>query len=83
MYGKPVVYGPEFEKYIEAVELQESGGGISVTDALDLEKTLDKLLTQDEEYHQKCKASKDYVFGKKGASNAIMAYIQENRLLTT
>ena len=83
VHGKPVVYGPEFEKYIEAVELQESGGGISVINALDLEKTLDKLLTQDEEYHLKCKASKDYVFGKQGATNSIIAYIQEKRLLTT
>jgi hypothetical protein len=32
------VFGPEYEKYLEAVELVEQGGAISVTNALNLKK---------------------------------------------
>ncbi len=83
VYGKPVVFGPEYDKYMEAVELIENDGAVSITNALELEKTLDKLLVQDENYHLKSKAAKDYVLSKQGATTAVIRYIQENRLLTT
>ena len=44
VYGKPVVFGPEYEEFIEAVELIETGGGISIDNALELEKILDELI---------------------------------------
>ncbi len=37
-------YGPVIEKYIEAVELTESGGGIVIDSALEAEKVFDRLL---------------------------------------
>src|SRR5207253_5582832 len=42
VYGKPVVFGPEYEKFNEAVELIDFGGGISIENALDLEATFDR-----------------------------------------
>jgi 3-deoxy-D-manno-octulosonic-acid transferase len=36
VHYKPVLFGPVFDKYIEAVGLVEIGGAISVEDALDL-----------------------------------------------
>ena len=38
VYGKPVIFGPVYDKYIEAVELVGSGGGFSVENALEAEK---------------------------------------------
>ena len=78
VYGKPVVFGPEYEKYFEAKELVESGGGITVSSALELEKELDKLLKKDDEYYAICRASKDYVYSKKGATDEIITYINQN-----
>ncbi|SRR5579871_262390 len=83
VYGKPVVYGPVIEKYIEAIELADCGGGIVVDSALEVESAFDRLLTDPEEYYQTCKAAKDYVYSKRGATEKIMQYIQANRLLTT
>lgn len=83
VYGKPVVFGPVIEKYIEAVELTESGGGIIIDSALEAEKVFNRLLQDPQECRETGDASKVYVHSKKGATERIIAYIQENRLLTS
>ena len=82
VYGKPVVFGPEYEKFIEAEELIETGGGYSIENALELEVLLRLLLGKGEDFNAAIKASKEYVYSKKGPTDAIINYIQENRLLT-
>ncbi len=81
VYGKPVLFGPVFNKYIEAIELLEEGGALTIDNALELEKTFNDLLADKKYYEESCKAAKDYVFRHKGATENIMRYIQENRLL--
>jgi 3-deoxy-D-manno-octulosonic-acid transferase len=81
VYGKPVIFGPVFNKYKEAIELLEEGGAITIDNALELEKTLNNLLGDKKYYEECCKAAKDYVYQHKGATKNIMRYIQENRLL--
>jgi 3-deoxy-D-manno-octulosonic-acid transferase len=83
VYGKPVVFGPVIEKFIEAVELADCGGGIVIDSALEAESVFSRLLSNPEEYRLTCEASRDYVQGKKGAAGKIISYIQENRLLTS
>lgn len=82
VYGKPVVYGPEYEKFNEAIELLESGGGISIENALELEATFDNLLNNSADYNTSASASINYVYSKRGATQKILQFIQENRLLT-
>lgn len=83
VYGKPVVFGPVYDKYIEAIELVGSGGGFSVENALEAEDLFTSLLTDKDKYEEACQASRDYVYAKKGATEKILDYIQENRLLTS
>jgi 3-deoxy-D-manno-octulosonic-acid transferase len=83
VYGCPVVFGPEYDKYIEAVELVECGGAIPVDTALELEKVLDELIQKGREYKAASAASYQYVQDKKGATEKIMQFIQEKRLLTS
>ena len=81
VYGKPVIHGPVFEKYAEAVELEASGGGLVVNSALELEEELNDLFA-DESYLAECsKASLDYVYSKKGATERIIGYLTSNNLL--
>jgi 3-deoxy-D-manno-octulosonic-acid transferase len=82
VYGCPVVFGPEYDKYIEAVELVECGGGISIETALELEKVLDDLMQKGQAYTIASGASYNYVQQKKGATEKITTFIQEKRLLT-
>ena len=82
VYGKPVIFGPHFEKNFEAEELIEYGGGIVIENALDLEKVFNRLLNDDIELKKYGAAAKDYVYNKAGATEKILNFIQENRLLT-
>ncbi|HMH22043.1 MAG TPA: glycosyltransferase N-terminal domain-containing protein [Puia sp.] len=83
VYGKPVVFGPVIEKFIEAVELADCGGGIVIDSALEAESVFSRLLSNPEEYRLTCAASRDYVQAKRGATGKITGYIQENRLFTS
>jgi len=71
------------EKYIEVVELAESGGVIIIDNALEAEAAFDRLFRDAEEYAFHSRAAKDYVYARKGATEKILDYIQENRLLTS
>lgn len=82
VYGKPVVHGPEYEKFREAKDLVEAGGAFETGDALHLEKLLDQLFTDEPFYNRAAVVAKEYVYAHKGASNSIGQFIQENRLLT-
>jgi 3-deoxy-D-manno-octulosonic-acid transferase len=82
VYGKPVIFGPEYEKNFEAIELLSSGGGIAIESALDLEKTLQSLLPDEQELKKRGEAAKHYVYQNAGATERILEFIQAKRLLT-
>jgi 3-deoxy-D-manno-octulosonic-acid transferase len=81
VHGKPVIYGPEYEKFAEAVDLVECGAGISINNALELEKVLAELWNDQALLQQKSEAAKKYVYSKAGATKTIMDHIQAKRLL--
>lgn len=81
VYNKPVIFGPEYEKYVEAVELLDKEGAFSVENALELEDMLNELF-EDADLYQYCStAAGNYVRSKTGATSGVMQYIQEKRLL--
>jgi 3-deoxy-D-manno-octulosonic-acid transferase len=82
VYGKPVVFGPVIEKYIEAVELTETGGGIVIDSALEAEAVFDRLLRDPKEIREIGDASARYVDSKKGATAKIVQYIVSKRLMS-
>lgn len=82
VYGKPVIFGPEYEKNFEAIELLSSGGGIAIESALDLEKTLQAILPDEQELKKRGEAAKNYVYQNAGATERIFEFIQAKRLLT-
>lgn len=81
VYGKPVVFGPVIEKYIEAIELVEGGGGLIIDSALEAEKVFTRLLANAEECRETGAASREYVYSKKGATERIWKFINAENLL--
>lgn len=81
VFGKPVIFGPVYNKYFEADELLECGGAFSIEDALALEKILKALLENPEMLEKASKASAEYVKHRAGATEKVISCIQENRLL--
>jgi 3-deoxy-D-manno-octulosonic-acid transferase len=82
VYGKPVLFGPFYKKYTEAIELIKSGGGICINNADECTNTIKMLLQNKEEYESCAKRSLDFVWRNKGATEKIIQFIQEKRLLT-
>jgi 3-deoxy-D-manno-octulosonic-acid transferase len=84
VYHKIVFFGPFYHKYSEAVALVQSGGGVSFADdnGIELQHLTERLLTDEEEYRQRSRAAGDYVQAHKGATQKIIQFIQEKRLLT-
>ena len=81
VYGKPVLFGPVYEKFAEAVALVERGAAFSISTPLELEDKLNYLLTNENALETAGKLAKDYVYEQQGASKIIMEYIYKNRLL--
>jgi len=81
VYGKPIIFGPEYEKYVEAIDLVEKGAAYSIDSAVEIEKLMNDLLSDPDWLNESSEAARSYVYSKKGATEKIMRYIQENRLL--
>lgn len=82
VYGKPVVFGPVYQKHYEAIDMIEAGGAISVKNAPELEMVLNRLLKDREELQERGAAAQLFVRQNLGATAKILDYIQRNRLCT-
>jgi 3-deoxy-D-manno-octulosonic-acid transferase len=82
VYGKPVVFGPNYQKYLEAIGLIKCGGGISFKDEEELSTYLDRFLKNESAFITSGSASTAFIQYQQGATAKIIHYIQENRLFT-
>lgn len=83
VYGKPVLFGPDYDKYAEAVDLININAAISINNALELEEEFTFLLSNEDELKSASDEAKNYVYNKKGATEKISQFIYAKRLLTT
>jgi 3-deoxy-D-manno-octulosonic-acid transferase len=84
VYGKPVIVGPFYKKYVEARELVDDGGALVIKNEIELANVITNLLNNAHGCYDKASnASKEYVWRNKGATEKISLYIQEKRLLTS
>lgn len=81
VYGKPVVFGPVYDKFAEARDLMEAGAAFSIATALELEAILKELFDNKKLIESSGQIAGNYVQQQRGATEKIMDYIQENRLL--
>jgi 3-deoxy-D-manno-octulosonic-acid transferase len=82
VYGKPVLFGPKYQKFKEAKDLMTEGAAFSVANAEELKIKMDHLLNDPSELSKAGTAAKNYVENNTGATAKILQFIQENRLLT-
>ena len=74
-FGIPVVFGPIYDKFKEAVELVEAGGAFSAANQQELTSILNKLITNNDLRVQCGNICKAYVEQKRGATKAILSNI--------
>ncbi|WP_211999731.1 3-deoxy-D-manno-octulosonic acid transferase [Chitinophaga sp. HK235] len=81
-YSKPVIIGPEYSKYFEAVELVALHGALVVPELTNLQDYMNLLLNDPEFYGKTASIAGNYVKDNKGATEKILQYIQEKRFLS-
>lgn len=71
-FGIPIVIGPNFQKFSEAIALVNMGGCISVKNKKELEETLSLLIQNDDERFEKGHIASTFVQMNKNATDIIL-----------
>lgn len=74
VYGLPVIFGPKYHKFKEAVDLLNLGGGFVVHNGVEFEEFFEKLQNETA-YNTTSQVCLAYVERNKGATSKIMAYL--------
>jgi len=74
-FGIPIVIGPNYSNFAEAVSLVELGGCISTTNFLELKEILDRLINDPKLLTEKSHICKSFIQNNKGATNTIMKIV--------
>ncbi len=77
-FGKPVIFGPNFEKFREARDLLERGGVFTIKNAAELEETTKALFTDINMLKEASIICVSYVDEMRGATDAIMRFINSH-----
>ncbi|MBQ9499663.1 MAG: 3-deoxy-D-manno-octulosonic acid transferase, partial [Bacteroidaceae bacterium] len=75
VYGIPVIFGPKYQKFMEAIQLIEAKGAFSIQNEEELRTLLDHLLTDATFLKQSGRQAGDYVLSRSGASDKILETI--------
>lgn len=75
VYGKPVLFGPHFQRFQEATELIECGGAFSISDVKQLKDIIARFEEEPEWLAESGRAAANFVRSKAGATSRIMKYI--------
>jgi len=75
VYNVPVIFGPVFKKFLEAVELIEIGGGYSIRDYEGFRGIMDEFVQHPEMLSSAGKQAGDYVRSHAGVVDKVMAVL--------
>lgn len=71
-FGCPVVFGPKYESFKEAVDLVSLQGAFSIKDAEGMEAVFKRLMTDDGFYKQASETCRNYLNSQVGATEIIL-----------
>jgi 3-deoxy-D-manno-octulosonic-acid transferase len=71
-FGKPVIFGPNHDKFKEAIDLKRNGGGFAISGADDLIHTCELLFSDQQKRTKSGDAAKSYVLKNAGATEKVM-----------
>ncbi len=74
-FGIPIVIGPNYSNFAEAVQLVNLGGCLVISNADELKQNLDLLLNNESFLKEKSQICKSYIQDHKGATNTIMKIV--------
>ena len=72
VFGCPVVVGPKYTKFVEAVDLVRDGGMFSVNNQQEFDNIFEQLMNDDDFYNKASGICQDYIQLSIGATEKIM-----------
>lgn len=82
VYGLPIIHGPEYNKFKEARELVAAGASFPINTSEDAIALINKWDTDSVAYNQTKDAARNYVIINAGATDRILTYLAEKKVLT-
>lgn len=79
-FGLPVIFGPKFRKFEEAVQLSQRGGAFAIKGLAEL-KAVFQQLEREDHYKQASTIARRYVQENQGATAQILDFIKNENLL--
>lgn len=77
VYGLPVIFGPDYQKFNEAVEMVRTGCAFPVHDYTETSRTLDLLLQEPDKREAAGQLAKEFVQTHTGATEQILEKLQD------
>ena len=75
IFGCPVVFGPKYKSFKEAVDLVSLGGAFSINSQDELNQAFDRLVNDEALYQQASKTCREYLKSQLGATEVILKKI--------
>ena len=76
-YGMPVLFGPNYKRFREAIDLRDLGGGFPIENSEELIEVFHMLML-DQDYYNNCSGiAKNYVINNAGATQLIVSKVKE------
>lgn len=75
VYSIPVIFGPNYHRFKEAINLIDNGGAFPIHDAASFESTIENFISNREALEQSGKSAGDYIKSHSGATAVIFKEI--------
>lgn len=72
VWGVPVIFGPNNQRFQEAQQLKACGGGLEINGAADFQRIMDRFDANPQQVEADGKKAGDYVKGKAGATDKVL-----------
>lgn len=76
VFGCPVVIGPKYHKFVEAVDLVEAGGMFSVNNKKEFDEIFEQLINDEDFYNKASGICQDYIQLSIGATDKIIKHLE-------
>ena len=76
VFGCPVVIGPKYHKFVEAVDLVEEGGMFSVSNKKEFDDIFEQLMNDEDFYDKASGICQDYIQLSIGATDKIVKHLE-------
>lgn len=76
-YGVPVIFGPNYSRFREAIDLKDNKGGFPIENSNECLEIFNRLMKDHEFYNQSSASAVDYVRNNAGATLSIICIVKE------